>query len=213
MLGLPGARLVAQCTAGAWTAEAFVGSAWHLPMPLTVDLARERTRLRARYDTRPFADAPYYSVRAGYANKAARAVELELLHHKLYLQHPEPPVDRFEVSHGYNMAMVNGVWPASGWQLRVGLGLVIAHPEGIIAGRPISGRHTTLGGGYHIAGVTVQAALGRRYPLGRGDVVMTATPEAKVTTSWATVPIPGGRVTVPDISAHVLGGLGLKSCR
>jgi len=208
----PSARLIAQCAERALTAEIFAGSAWHFPMPLLVDLPEGHTRLRARYHTRPFADAPYYSVRAGYVTAAGRAVEVEMLHHKLYLQNPTPPVERFEVSHGYNMAMVNAVWPANGWQLRVGLGLVIAHPEGMIAGRSVDSNRTWLGSGYHIAGVTAQAVVGRRYALNHGRTMAPATPEAKLTASWAQMPIPGGRITVPDVSVHALGGIGLERC-
>ena len=180
---------------------------------MVVELPEGRARLRARYSTRPFADAPYYSYRLGHAWAPGRAVEVELLHHKLYLQNPRPPVERFEVTHGYNLPTVNAVWPSSrGWQLRLGLGLVVAHPEGRIDGRAVGGGHTLLGGGYHIAGVTMQAALGRRYVLVHGRVAMTAAPEVKLTASWARIPLPHGRLSVPDVSLHALGGLGVWRC-
>jgi hypothetical protein len=210
---LPSARLQAQCTRGAWTAEAFTGSAWHLPIPLVVDLPEEHARLRARYNTRPFADAPYYSYRLGHTWTSGRAVEVEMLHHKLYLENPRPPVERFEVTHGYNLPTVNVVWPASGWQLRFGLGLVVAHPEGRIAGRAVSGGRTLLGGGYHIAGVTAQVAFGRRYVLWGSRVAMTAAPEVKLTASWARIPLQRGHLSVPDVSLHALGGLGVRFCQ
>ena len=209
---LPSARLQAQCTRGAWAAEAFTGSAWHLPIPLVVDLPEEHTRLRARYNTRPFAGAPYYSYRLGRAGTSGRAVEVEMLHHKLYLENPRPPVERFEVTHGYNLPTVNTVWPGSGWQLRLGLGLVVAHPEGRIAGRAVGEGHTLLGGGYHIAGVTAQVAIGRRYVLWGRRVAMTAAPEVKLTASWARIPLQRGHLSVPDVSLHALGGLGVRLC-
>jgi hypothetical protein len=182
-------------------------------VPLTLDLPGGRTRLRAAYSTRPFADAPYYSYRLAHASAAAdRAVEVEMLHHKLYLENPRPPVEHFEVTHGYNLPTAIVAWPTRGWQLRLGLGLVVAHPEGRIAGRGTYTGRTLLGGGYHVAGVTVQTAVGRRYALGRGRVAMTAAPEAKLTASWARIPLPRGRATVPDVSLHLLGGLGVRRC-
>lgn len=211
-LELPSASLQAQCDQRAWSAELFTGTAWHLPMPLVVERPEGRTGLHARYSTRPFTDAPYYSYRIGYAWEASRAVEMELVHNKLYLDNPRPPVERFEVSHGYNLPTVNTVWPSGGWQLRIGIGVVIAHPEGRVAGHSVGGARTLLGGGYHIAGVTAQAALGRRYVLGHGRVATTAAPEVKLTASWASIPLPRGRVIVPDISLHVLGGLGVWLC-
>jgi hypothetical protein len=177
-----------------------------------VELPEGRVRLHARYRTRPFADAPYYSYRLGHAWRPGRAVEVELLHHKLYLENPQPPVERFEVTHGYNLPTVSEVWPARGWQLRLGLGLVVAHPEGRIAGRAVGVGRTLLGGGYHIAGVTAQTALGRRYALGRSRVAMTAAPEVKLTASWARIPLPQGRLSIPDVSLHALGGIGARRC-
>jgi hypothetical protein len=206
------ARLRAQCAGRAWGAELFTGSAWHLPMPLEVELPEGRTEFRARYGTRPFTGAPYYSYRIGRSWASGRAVEVEMLHNKLYLENPRPPIERFEVSHGYNQPTVNVVRPARGWQLRIGLGVVVAHPEGRIAGRLVSGGHTLLGRGYHIAGATVQAALGRRYVLWGERVALTAAPEVKLTASWASIPIERGRVSMPDISLHALGGLGVWRC-
>lgn len=193
------------------TAELFTGTAWSLPLPLTVRLPSGERRMRPRYSTRPFADSPYYSYRAGHAGRAdGRAVEAEMLHHKLYLENPAPPIERLEVTHGYNLPMANLATAGGGWRLRVGIGLVVAHPEGEIAGRRIGGIRTLLGGGYHIAGVTGQLALGRRYALGSGHTVLTAAPEAKVTASWARVPLERGSLSLPNAALHLLGGVGVR---
>ena len=194
------------------SAELFAGTAWSLRTPLTVRLPGDApTTQRARYSTRPFADAPYYAYRVGYGSPA-RAVEAELVHHKLYLENPAPPIERFEVTHGYNLATANVRAPAGRYQLRVGVGFVVAHAEGRIAGRAVGGeRRTLLGGGYHIAGATLQLAVGRRYPFGRGAVAAYAMPELKLTASTARVPIGGGgSVSVPNVALHLLGGLGVR---
>jgi len=209
----PAARLAAQCAGRELAAEAFAGSAWNLPLPLRIELPEGRARIAARYSTRPFADAPYYSFRLGDTRASGRGAEVELLHHKLYLENPEPPVEHFEVTHGYNLPTANMVAPAGAWRLRIGLGMVVAHPEGRIAGRALDGVRTLLGGGYHIAGVTAQLAVGRRYGLGRGRVALTAAPEAKLTVSWARMSMPRGRLVVPNAALHLLGGLGVRRCR
>jgi hypothetical protein len=108
-------------------------------------------------------------------------LELELVHHKLHIDHPRPPVEHFEVSHGYNLAYMNMARPANGFVVRLGAGLVIAHPEGRIAGLRVGGsRRTLLRGGYHIAGGSFQLGLGRRYAFARSQTTWFA-PEAKVT--------------------------------
>jgi hypothetical protein len=190
-------------------AELFTGSAWSLPLPLVVHLGGTTERFTARYHTRPFADAPYYSYRLARSDEA-RSVEVEMIHHKLYLENARPPVERLEVSHGYDMPMVALATPPHGWQMRVGLGFVVAHPEGRIAGRELGVMRTLLGGGYHIAGVSTQLAVGRRYALGRGATALTAAPEAKLTAALARIPFEGGSIVVPNVALHALGGLGIR---
>ena len=186
------------------------GTAWSARTPLIVRRAGTApVRIRARYHTRPLADAPYYAYRLSRGSPT-HAVEAELLHHKLYLENPAPPIERFEVTHGYNLAMANVRAPAGRWQLRVGLGLVVAHAEGRIAGATIGRGRTLLGGGYHIAGATTQLAIGRRYALGRGTTAAFVAPEAKLTASMARVPLDVGSVLVPNVAAHALAGLGVR---
>lgn len=143
--------------------EVFGGTAWSFHTPLSVRLPGNALRQTAHYSTRPFADAPYYAYRIGYGT-ASRGVDAELLHHKLYLENPAPPIEHFEVTHGYNLVTTNARAPVGRWQLRAGVGLVIAHAEGTIAGQPVGRRRTFLGGGYHIVGATTQVSFGRRYP-------------------------------------------------
>ena len=190
-----------QDTGDGVTAEIFLGNAWNLPLPLTLSGTPASARLSARYSTRPFTGSPYYAARLGHSDNG-RGVELELIHHKLYLENPAQPIERLEISHGYNLPLVNGVGPAGGWQFRIGVGLVVAHPEGRISGQNI-------GGGYRIAGGAVQLALGRRYALNDGDLVMTATPEVKLTASFARMTLQQGVLSVPNIAIHTLAGIGI----
>jgi hypothetical protein len=188
----------------------FAGTAWSLPTPLVIHLrSAPATRWTARYDTRPLADAPYYAYRIGAG--AGRVTEAELVHHKLYLANAHPPVDWFEVTHGYNLVTANVVPAGDGWRMRFGIGLVIAHPEGVVGGRRVDHARTLLGGGYHIAGVTTQLAVGRRYPLASGATALVVAPEAKLTASIARIPISAdGELIVPNVAVHALAGLGVR---
>jgi hypothetical protein len=209
----------ARAQAGAH-AEFFLGAAWNAPLPLTIRTTGGAPLIhqRAHFSTRPLRDSPYYAYRAGYRDGRGRAVEAELLHHKLYLDNPIPPIQHLEITHGYNLPMLNCVAPlegrvptSRGWQLRVGLGLVVAHPEGQIAEQPMRAkRRTVLGGGYHVAGAALQLTAGRRYPLGRGRVVLTAAPEVKLTAAVARMRITQGTLVVPNLAAHALAGLGVE---
>jgi hypothetical protein len=188
----------------------FTGTAWSFPTPLIIHLpGASDARWTARYDTRPFADAPYYAYRIGAG--AGRVTEAELVHHKLYLANARPPVDWFEVTHGYNLVTANVAPAGDGWRMRFGIGLVIAHPEGIVAGRRVDRARTRLGGGYHIAGVTTQLAVGRRCPLASGATALVVAPEAKFTASIARIPIGAdGELIVPNVAVHALAGLGVR---
>src|SRR4051794_32916143 len=91
-----------------------LGGAWSVPLPLTVIVDGARTVYTAHYSTRPFQDAPYYSYRLASASEG-HALELEMLHHKVYPENPRAPVESFQVSHGYNQAMVNVAQSGDGW--------------------------------------------------------------------------------------------------
>ncbi|MBC5773703.1 hypothetical protein H8S95_06485 [Pontibacter sp. KCTC 32443] len=189
------------------TAEVFAGTAWSLPMRLRIEQPGEAPiQFTARYRTRPWRGAPYYAYRMGYRQWSA-----ELVHHKLYLQNPPPEIEHFEVSHGYNLAMINRDFSVASSPaiFKIGLGMVIAHPEGRIRGKAINPVRSLLGGGYHISGVCLQAAVGPRLKIGEHWFVR---PEAKITAAWAQMPLAGGGVAkVPNLALHTLLGLGYRS--
>jgi hypothetical protein len=41
-----------------------------------------------------------------------------LLHHKLYLDNPVPPIERLKISHGYNLLTADAVRPANALAIR-----------------------------------------------------------------------------------------------
>lgn len=190
-----------------FSAEVFAGTAWNLPTSFKIEQSGEEPlHFKAHYRTRPWKGSPYYAYRLGYENW-----EAELIHHKLYLQNPPPEVQHFEVSHGYNLVMINYTQPASGFTIRFGIGLVIAHPEGTIRGRAVGPVKSLLGGGYHIGGITAQFAISRELYFSNHFFI---TPEVKFTSSWARIPLAGGgRARIPNLALHALTGIGYRSER
>jgi hypothetical protein len=133
------------------------------------------------------------------------------VHHKLYLQNQPPEIQHFEVSHGYNLAMVSRAVPLAERYgvFRFGIGLVIGHPEGRIRGQAINPVRSLLGGGYHISGLCLQVAAGP--PLGVAKHWFFR-PETKLTAAFTRMPLAGGgTATVPNIALHTLVGFGYRS--
>jgi len=144
------------------------------------------------WDDRSFEKPIYYGYRIGYffGDRDRTGIEIELVHTKIYSD-PDSyltasglidarPVDglrrlgdhlqRFDLSHGHNLLLVNFVRRVAPWReenfsptrphlvFRVGLGPVISHTESRIEDR--------FQEGYEIGGVATQAAAGVVMPLG-----------------------------------------------
>ena len=143
----------------------FLGSAVNASTNLTIEQEDEPDlRINADYDTRGF-DAPvYYAWRAGYGDSQG-AWEIQLIHHKIYLENPPSEVQRFEITHGYNLLTVNRSFRTGTVDLRVGGGVVIAHTESTVRGEYEGGEGIGMfGSGYELAGPVLIAGTGVEYP-------------------------------------------------
>lgn len=181
-----------------WSLTIFGGSAWSVPSRLEIDQSGEETiSLDAHWETRPFEDAPYYAVRVALAS-GARAWELQLLHHKLYLANPTAEIQHFEVSHGENLITIAHAW-RRGLDWRVGAGAVVTHVEGRVRGEDV-------GSDYHLSGAAAIAGAGKRFRLSR---TFFAELQGDLTFSYADIPIRNGRARVGNAAVHALVGLGL----
>jgi hypothetical protein len=187
-----------------WTADVSTGSAVNLYSPLVI---RQKDfpdiRMNGEFRTRPFEEVPYYDVRVG--TRLARAAwELELVHHKLYLENRSSEVERFEITHGFNLITVNRVWTCFGFDLRTGAGIVLAHPQSIVRDAAFPEDAGALGLGWYISGAAMQAGFGRRFRLSRR---FDAGLEGKLTAAAARVPIAQGSADIANLAAHGLVGL------
>ena len=63
------------------------------------------------------------------------AWEFESLHQKLYLSNRPDEVQKFAISHGYNINMLNYALSKYGFIYRIGGGFVMTHPETQVRGK------------------------------------------------------------------------------
>lgn len=187
-----------------WSLDLFLGSALNIPTPLSIHQSgEERIFLYARYQEKPFKGSPYYAWRIAKWNQK-QAWEFELVHHKLYLANKPPEIQRFEISHGYNLLTVNRAWEkTSGLIIRVGAGIVLTHPETIIRGKKLPWGEGL--DGFYLSGSTVQVAIAKKFPISGS---LFATAEGKFTASYAHIPIQDGSAYVPNLAFHGLLGFG-----
>lgn len=181
------------------------GLQYNVPLPIIIrQSGKPDIRLTARFSTRPFADVPYYDVKVGIV-RGPWAYELELIHHKLYLDNPPPEVQWFEITHGYNPIVVNAVRKQWGVAFRAGAGILLAHPETTIRGLQLPENGGILG--WYVSGPAAQVSVGKYAEFGHH---FFAGLEGKFVGAWARVPIAHGNADVPNLSLHGLVSVGWR---
>jgi hypothetical protein len=200
------AFLLPSIAAAEWVFQLSTGSALNIPTPLEIKQdGRPDIDITAEYDTKAFStQAYYYNIKLAKW-KDGRAWEFETLHHKLFLSNRPDEVQRFNISHGYNLNTVNRAWLVKGLIYRVGLGVVMTHPETTVRGK----EHENEGGvnGFYISGLTAQGAVEKRFDISRKFFLSL---EGKLTASYADIPVAGGEASVPNVAAHGLFGFGYR---
>ena len=193
-----------------WTFELFGGTGLNIPLPLVIEEDGGETIEidSAHYSTKPLDGSPYYAWRVGrWENN--KAWELELVHHKIYLDNENDRIDNFSISHGYNLITANRAWDNGDFIYRLGAGVVLTHPEFKIDGIKNDQTKGLGGAGFYLDGVTGQAAIAKQYDLTEN---IFATTEAMFTASYAKVNPDDYdyTATVPNSALHLLLGLGYK---
>jgi hypothetical protein len=198
-----GGYLTSAAAQSNWGVEIFLGDAYCFNTPLIVKQAGyEDINFTARYATDSFKQPFYYSLRLSrWSNK--RSWEIELLHLKIRLTNTTPAVQNFQISHGYNILTVNRGWDLQKAVVRIGLGVVIAHPESIIRDKRFSENGGLFNEGYYITGPIIQLGLGKGFRLFQSLFLVL---EGKLTAAYAKVPIVDGYARVPHFGIHGLFG-------
>lgn len=191
---------------GRWTFQVGTGNAYSFPMWMKIQQDGQKDlELWGRYNTNAFStQAIYYNFKLGYWQDG-KAWEFESLHHKVYLKNKPDEVKTFNISHGYNMNMVNRAWEIGPFIYRLGGGFVMAHPETEVRGH----KKEDDGGinGFYISGLAVNGAIEKRWYVFR-DLFLSL--EAKLTAADAVVPVYGGEAHVPNVAIHGIGSIGYK---
>lgn len=187
-----------------WTLQVSTGTSYSFPSPLSIQQDGEKDiDLTAEYETRAWATvAPYYDLRIAKW-KGDTAWEFESLHQKLYLSNKPDEVQKFAISHGYNLNMLNFALSKGGFIYRGGFGFVMTHPETQVRGKRLEDD----GGfnGFYISGAGGQVAVEKRY---YATEKVSLSLEAKFTAAYAVIPIADGTASVPNYAVHGLIGIG-----
>ena len=190
-----------------WKLTAATGAAHSFRTPLSIEQEGfPELRVSARYDNRPFETPIHWVLRLSLGRSGA-AWELQHLHHKLYLRNRPPEVERFEVTHGFNVLTLGRAWTRGGFGLRAGAGVVIAHPESTVRGRRFGPRQGIFGLDQYLTGPALVLGASREWRLGRRAFV---SPELQLSAARARVPIREGQASAPNVAIHFLIGLGWR---
>ena len=187
-----------------WVFQVATGTAYNFKTPLHIEQdGEDDIDIDAEYKTRAWStQAPYYNFKIGRW-KGDRAWEFESLHHKLYLRNKPEEVQKFQISHGYNLNTLNYARKKYGLIFRVGGGFVMTHPETRVRGK----KNEDDGGwnGFYISGISGQLSLEKRFHLTEAFFL---TAEGKFTAAWARIPIADGHADVPNAALHAIFGAG-----
>jgi hypothetical protein len=96
-----------------WSFELLIGDADNFTSHTRIEHAADPAiELNGDYETRGFESPLHYALRvARWEND--RAWELELLHHKVYLQNRPASVESLSVSHGFNIVSLNRAYASN----------------------------------------------------------------------------------------------------
>jgi hypothetical protein len=195
------------CSGADLSVELFFGGALNASTGLKIEQEGERTLdFDADWNTRSFEQPLYWAVRLALTGPFRKGfgLELQLIHHKIYLENRPPEVEQFEITHGFNILTLNVGYYSLPVALRAGAGVVIAHTEAVIrnisAGTP--GIHEQ---GYEITGPAFIAGAGRRIQMWKG---LFASLDLQFSAARAKVSVPGGKAYTSNYALHFMAGLG-----
>jgi hypothetical protein len=223
VLGLP------RPSSAQWYVAGYLGGNYTRPSTITVDQPSEQTALTAdgvEFSSEPLRSPIYYGVRVGrlFGSTARVGLELEFMHLKAFARTAEArtisgaylgePIDasapqsldryvqRFAMSHGLNVLVVNAVsrtpigGGATALVIRGGVGPAIPHAETTIGGRALDQ--------YQYGGLATHLAVGIDTRLTRR---LSAVAEYKLTRARPTLDVVNGTGRVTALSHHVAVGL------
>ena len=187
--------------------ETFAGSAWNLKVPVRISQeGSAELNFTGRFDTRAFDLPLYYAWRVAWT-EADCGWALDFVHHKLYLEDRPPEVQRFSISHGFNILSVARFWNRGWGRLYIGLGIILAHAENEVRGRALDETGGIAGGGYYLTGPAATLGLGKRvFRCGRFHLAG----ELRGTAARARIPVVEGTARFNHFGLHAVSGVGFR---
>lgn len=189
-----------------WSFELNGGGAYNVPMPLVVrQQGYPEIKFRAHFDSESFIMPVYWDWRFSRWENG-KSWELEAIHHKLYLDNTTAEVQKFNISHGFNMIMVNRGFEKRSFRYRAGLGIVLAHPESKIRDKEFGESTDDTDLGYYISGPVLNLAVGKPFYIGNRFYINA---EAKTTLAYSHIKVADGNADVYNVAFHIILGLGV----
>jgi len=200
LLWLVPSQVTAQAPEPSLVLHGFGGVPINLPSSLKVNQdGHDSFRHDATWESRPLEQPLYWAVRVRW-QRDDHGLELQLLHHKMYLRNNPPEIQHFEVTHGFNILTVNYVAWTAPVNLRLGLGAVLPSSDSTVRGLSHNAHR------YKLAGPAIMVGTGWEKHLSRHFLVAA---EGQIIGAWADVDIAKGQARVRSIALHLLLGVGV----
>jgi hypothetical protein len=185
--------------------ELHSGGAYSVPLPLKIkQQGYPDLKLTAHFRTEAFTLPVYWDMRFSRW-KDEKSWELELIHHKLYLDNTSEEVQKFNISHGFNMILLNRGFNRKIFRYRAGAGIVLAHPESNIRGKEFGSSTDDYDLGYYLSGPVMNLAFSKPIRFW-GRFYINA--EAKTTFAYSRIKIAEGNSDVYNLAFHLILGIG-----
>lgn len=189
-----------------WSFELHGGEVYNVPMPLIISQdGYPDLKLTARYNTEPFTLPVYWNMRLGRWQND-KMWEVEIIHHKLYLENTTPEIQKFNISHGFNLIMLNRGFDKKLFRYRFGAGMVLTHPESNIRGKAFGDSNDDKDLGYYLSGLALDLAIGKAF---RINNTFYFDVESKATCAYTRVKVANGHADVYHLAIHLIFGVGI----
>ncbi|HUR95603.1 MAG TPA: hypothetical protein VMY76_13520 [Gemmatimonadales bacterium] len=189
--------------------QGFLGSSVNAPSPLSItQRGQPDLSFNAHWATRPFLDTWYYAGRVGVWS-GGRGWLFDFTHHKAYLRHGPPEVQKFRITNGLNLFTVSRGWRRGAFSYALGAGPVVTYPIIRVRGQALENGRGFLGG-YFLSGGNLMASATRQFLIAAGVFLSL---DGRISATYVRVPVAGGHASVPNLAMHLHVGLGFRTSR
>ncbi len=192
-----------------WTFELHGGWAGNFPLPLKIQ--------QKGYDDIYIKKAKFYSesLKSPYywdwrvsKHLDKHSFEFEAIHHKLFLKTSHPDIQRFGISHGFNILTINYSRKYKYFIFRNGIGKVLVHPENTIRNKVYPEGPGFDINGYRLRGIVYNTSIAKQINIIKNRFYLNT--ELKATFARVKSPIIDGHAIVNNIAFQAIAGFGVK---